>query len=599
MATPVAIQHNIFPARVLFVYRADDADSLEVAQYYARKRQLEATQLLGVQTRYQNEIDYDYYLNHIETPILQYITERQTLDHVSGHFNVVPWCIILGYNIPHIINYHGEMIAVASRLHRLGHPVDLKRPNHTFDRKTWRFFDDRDNTELYITAVIDGPTKQNAINLIDRSIAVDNLADVKGTINLDPYGNKLTTEQLSYQDEILTFIEKDIARLGSLYETTTDIDDPYKDPSFLRLHDESFYWGWYEDTTSPGVFRDSRTKRAFLYNADDEGLSDIKEDTTEGGHWPAVALAVNNPGYAAVAGAVDAPDENSYLYPRPFFEALHREAAIGEAFLYANKYVDWKLVLVGDPLMVVRFPLVFNEALFYTSNKEILYLTIRAIEAYLKKVDRLSRILDDIVQYGVDSNDFDTMQLFYSTVKWRDNIAAIARGKQYVGGLVKSLANYYARTHGEESFSDWLANTGQFKVTSRFQDIYQSSSSQTISDDLLFESGEWEINFNYTHSRLTLENIYFVIQVARDSNFTNVVYFISSADSVNGWWYEKEVSDFSSLPEDGFPSNYAGRRIRFVSPERYYLRETEKYFYRVFIDDSGGEQVVDTTELIA
>jgi len=597
MPAPVEISHNILPSRVLFCYRRNDADSLEVAQYYAQQRFLENNQLLALDVPNQNEISNDVYESNIATPILNYIRRTTVGSHETGHPGVAPWAIILGHHIPHVVDYYGEKLAVASRLHRLGHSIP-KHPNHTFDRKypEWRFFNDLDLSELYITAVIDGPTKQDALNLIQRSILVDNQAVIKGNMILDPYGNKLTAEQLEYQDEILTFINRDLPNFGSSYTTTIDIDDPYQDPTVKFLEEDSFYWGWYLDKVSPGMFRDASTMRSFLYNADDTGASDITTVPTEGGNWCNVAITADNPGYAATAGAVDAPGEDAYLHIRPFFEALHHGTGMGEAFLYANRYVDWKLILIGDPLLVVQFPLPYDEADYYTSNKEIIYQTIRAIEEYLNKADRLSRVLDDIVQRAVESNDFDIIDIFYSAPKWRSGIATYNVSKNYIAGLVKIFANYYALTQ-TDAISTWLVGAG-FNVTRLFGELFNEITSQTISSELFYDDDAWVIDFIYIHSKLTLEYVNFIIEVARDSRFENVVYSIASDDSKEGWWFEEEISDFSPMPVDGFPSNYSGRRTRFISPDEYYLRHTEKYFYRVFVDDSGLQTIVDSTEIV-
>ena len=582
------ISHNVLPERTIFCYRADDAESLDVAEYYASQRLLDRRQLIPLHVTSDNEIDYDTYISDIETPLLAAIERLTSINDTgvdSGHFSMpFIFCIILGYNLPHIVNYNGEKLAIASRVHRLGHDINPKYPNHSYDRKSsyWRFFDDLDNTQLYITAVIDGRTKQDAINLIQRSIKVDNQGYVSGKIVLDPYGNKLTDAQLEYQDQILTFVERDIENLGSNYTTTIDIDDPYKDPIVQFLIEDSFYWGWYTDVASPQMFRDTRTARAFLYNADDAGAADIKADVSEGGSWCNVAITANNPGYAATAGSVDAPGEDAYLNIRSFFESLQRGSCMGEAFLFSSQFTDWKLMLIGDPLMVVDFPLPFDEARFYKSNKDILYLIIRATETYLRRMDRLSKLIEDAIQYILELKDFSVMDIFFKTVEWRDNIAGIEVSKQYVGNLINSFSNYFASTHPGSAISNYLSEEN-ILVTSRFADVYSTFTSQAIDSDVLFDDGAWEIVFVYTHEGLSLENIHFAIQVATDSAFTNTVYIIESDVSTVGWEYEKEVSDFYPLPAAGLPSNYASRRVRFISPEDYYLTTGEKYFCRVFV----------------
>jgi len=601
MANPVQIAHNLIPQRILFCYRQNDADSLEIAQYYAQVRQLDSYQLCPLPVVSSRIIDWDTYYNDIEIPILNWLSQTSVRDDTghAGHF-ISPYvfCIILGYNVPNIVEYNGERIAVASRVHRLGHPIQLKRPNHTYDRKSsyWKYFDDIDNTQLYVTAVIDGPSKQFCFDLIQRGMTVSNQGRISGKIVLDPYGNKITEEQLDYQQEILDFITYDVPYFGSEYSTTIDIDDPYKDPTILYLNDDSFYWGWYTDTCSPQTFQDSRTLRAFLYNADDYGAFDIRENPPEEGKWLNRSLLASNPGYASAAGAVDIPDENAYICPRPFFKSLHRETSVGEAFLEANQFVDWKMILVGDPLITVNFPLIYTAEVNNLSNREIIYRTIRAIEDNLNRMNRLSRLLDDIIDIFLDSPTFDKMDIFYKTVEWRDSIGSFEVNKKYIESLAVALVRYQLMTT-RQTFSEWLNSQG-ILVSNLFAEVLAESTSQSVTSDLIYDDGRWEIFFIYNHTALTLENVHFVIEVARDTNFEDIVYVISSDESTDGWWYEKEECIFRSFPESGFPSNYSSRRTRFVSPERYYLRHTELYYYRIYVDDSAISFIVPLTELV-
>ena len=409
---------------------------------------------------------------------------------------------------------------------------------------------------------------------------VTNQQKITGTIILDPYGLKITDEEIEYQQQILDFISRDLSLLGSTSSTTVDIDDPYKDPTILNLIDDSFYWGWYQETASPQMFSDSRTKRVFLYNADDNGASDITDAPDEEGPWLNLSLLASNPGYASSAGAVDSPGVDGYLFPRPFFDALHKGASLGEAFLFSTQYINWKMILVGDPLITVNFPLAYSALTPCLSIKETCYQTIRAIESYLKKMARLNRIINESLQYFLDNPDFDLQNIFYSNINWKDTMADISVSEKNVDLLVKAFVDYFELSISgtlSESLDEW-----GIKVSSRFQNAIARNTSKTIDNSLVYEDGWWETTFVYNHSALTYENINFVIEVARDSLFIDIIYTISTEDSVEGWLYEKEICEFFPMPETGFPSNYSSRRVRFISPEEYYLTSTEKYFYRVY-----------------
>lgn len=592
-AAPLSIKHNITPERTVICYVDGDSDSLSVAQYYKQQRDLPANNLIPLPcVSGQNIIPYEQFRDQIEIPLLEEIKNRDI------------WAIILGYNVPHIFTYNGENYSISSFLHTLGKKNDdpyvppsdqIKRKNHTFDRKTFKFFDEIDLTELYITSVIDGPTKKDAINLIKSSIFVDNQNFVGGQISLDPYGLKSTENQLNYQQEILDFIQYDISYLGSEYTSTYDIDDPYQDPIIHYLQDDSFYWGWKEEIASITMFKDSRTPRAFLYNADDDGASNIKLNPLESGKWLNIGLQKSNPGYASSAGMVSIPDnEECYLQPRPFFETLHQGAGLGEAFLSSTKYVNYKLILVGDPLMCVDFPLGPTDVKYPV--REIIYLITRSIEDYLSRIYRLYITMTYIVNLFLYYPDFLKNDIFYANKDWMDSIGNYDVTKNYISSLMVALIRYQNIATGT-LFNEWLISENVL-VSKKFRNIFNSLSSQTINESQTYDDGYWEIDFIYTHSKLTLEDVNFAIEIATDPNFNDVIYLISSLDSKNGWLYEKEIGIFNAMPNDGFPSNYSGRRTRFQSPNNYYLPIGGKYYYKIYIDDSSAETVITSTEKI-
>jgi len=588
----VEILHNVTPDKVLFCYRQNDTDSLEVAQYYAKIRYLESYQLCPLPVDNVEEIDYKTYLSCIERPILQWLEKASTGDS-RGHIQIpFTFCIILGYNIPRVLNYYGEKIALASRIHRLGHSVEIKRPNHVFDRKTWKYFDDEDNSQLYISSVIDGNTKEDAIRLINRGYTINGQIKAGGKILLDPYGNKQTESQIDYQQELLDFIQYDIESFGSEWTSTVDSEDPYKDPTIAYLQNDSFCWGWYQDICSPQMFKDTNSSRIFCYNADN-GPFDTKTTLGESGLWANVSISVNNPGYAATAGPVDTlTNEDEYLYPRPFFYSLHRETGIGEAFLNSTKYVDWKMYLVGDPLSVIRFPLEYSET--YDNNlicREIVYRSIRTIEDYINKGDRLYYLVNYCINNFLNSPSFDKQYLFYENKKWRDRIE---EAEQYISKLLVALRQYHFSVTGEQ-FDSWLLSEN-IQVSESFAEIFKKYTSSNISS--FRDNDIWELDFIYTHRDLTLENVFFVIELSNDSTFSDIVKTIRLSDSTDGWYYEKEPYRFMPIETVGFASNYSGRRIRYVSTSENELNHNDLYYYRIMIDDSSYRTVSSGQKVI-
>jgi len=612
---PSSVFHNIQPEQVLFCYREGDAESLDVAEYYQKARGIPEFNLCPLpcddHTKILSEVEFE---TQIQNPILMHTSVGYRLGLLSPYLassNVADiWVIILGYNIPHIYmadtrdEYSsGQYIAVASRLHRLGKfdgvtdEYDeygqefyiLKRPNHTYNRITYKFFNALDNEELYITAVIDGPTPEAAKKIIDRSVAVNNDVYVTGNISLDPYGNQITQKQIDYEQEILDFKNLDTPYFGLSVESTVDTNDPYREAQIHQLENESFYWGWFTPRTSKDLFTDQSEKRVFGYNADDDAAAKIYTIPEESDRWCNLFINIE-PGYTSCAGTVDAPGEDAYLRPRPFFHSLHQGAGLGEAYLASCRFVNWKLFLIGDPLMVVKFPLdiVFpglpnNETIRRIKNK---------LEAALFWLNVQSELTKNMTDRIVDSEDITEEVYLLHEIAALKTAKNIKSQKKLLANSAEVLLRHIVKTENVD-LSGWLERQEE-RTTQLLAELSKEVGNSTVNSSLIYPSGSWNIEFNYTHERLTLEDIHFILEVSQDIDFNTILFSISTFDSVDGWSYEKEQYTFFQLPVTGFPSNYGHngvRRIKFLSPARYFLDNTIGHFVRFKAFDSNGNQI--------
>lgn len=417
---------------------------------------------------------------------------------------------------------------------------------------------------------------------------VDNQPYITGTISLDPYGKKITSDQLNYQQEILDFIELDASQFGLDIISTQDIEDPYKDPVITYLKNHPFYWGWFIDRVSPQVFKKGTTKKVFLYNADYDGGSDITDPNSE--TWVNTSLLTGE--YASTAGATSNPGETAFIYPRPFFECLFRGGGIGEAFLFANKYVNWKMFLVGDPLMVVEFPRQFTEK--GVPNKEVIRQIIQDIDNSIKQYDIIITKNDDLMMQFMLDPTFDTMEMYFGFSEWRTRVANVDARNDSLGPAVISITDYIRATENQ-TINQWLFENN-VKVSQSFSEVALSSINTTINENNIYEVGYWQVESTVIHNELTLENINYTLQISNNKDFTDIVYEINSNDNLN-WFYEKEQYSYTSLPPEGFPSNYSGRRILYVG-NNYPLQENRNYHVRLFSDDSGPSFTSETQEIV-
>jgi len=600
--------HNITPDRVAFVYNTNQSGSLEVAQYYRDQREIPDENLIGLaittptipangldcETVVLNETDYLYQIENPLTTALENLGADFATDGTSPI-----WVIILGYGIPLAFDDGGETVAIASRLHRLGHTVSNKRANHTFDRRgNFQFFNDNDATELFVTAVLDGPSVSAVKKMIDRSIDVDNQTFITGDLFVDPYGLKVTANDLQYQQELLDFIVDESENLGIDVQTTVDVNDPYGEPTVSFFRHDAFYWGWYNPSYSRQLFLQQNERRVFLYNADDRAACNVHFvtngspfDGNGSDHWCNLAINVD-PGYAACAGSVDDPGSDAFLRPTPFFRALHQGATVGEAFLFASQFVSWKTVLIGDPLMVVNFPVDVpsDQSLTFQQlpNTEVIKREKKQIEISLGWGNRQARLLEDIVSRVVQSEDFDeALNLLQPNNVWSKLKQQSAQTDIFLPvGL--QWATYIQRTTNL-SVDQWLTNNLE-QISSRLRSVLQQSGVAAIPDELVLPEGYWEFTFDFVHELLTLEDVHFELEVALDENFdsSSIVLDLSTLTSTTGWSYEGQPFVFVQLPDSGFPSNFSGRRVRFISQPAHYLRKTEIYYVQWTAVNSSG-----------
>lgn len=600
--------HQITPERVAFVYNTNDPDSLEVAQYYRDARQIPNANLIGLAITVPTQgatgitcetvtLDEADYLYQIENPLLAAL---ETLGADFGTDGTSPiWVIILGYGIPLSYNDGGETIAIASRLHRLNKSVSHKFPNHTYDRRgEFKFFDGTDATELFITAVLDGPTKEAVMKLIDRSMDVTRQTFVTGDIIIDPYGRQLTAADLQYQTDILDFIDEEVPDLGLDSQLTVDIDDPYQEPTVAFFSHDSFYWGWFNPTYAQQLFRSQNERRVFLYNADDRSACNIHYysssspfDVNGSDFWCNIAINIE-PGYATCAGSVDDPDSDAFLRPIPFFQALHQGATVGEAFLFASQFVSWKTVLIGDPLMTVNFPVDIpsdqDTTFQLLPNNEAILREKEFIEESLGWGARQTRLLSEIRDTVVASQEFiEELNLLHPINRWFNQ--KNTKSQTDLQFLLVSRWLRYIQGTTNLSVNQWL-DVNSHKVTRRLQEVTQETGVPAIPDSNVYDSGYWEFTFTFVHQVLTLENVFFELEVARNESFDSgsILVDVSSSTNVIGWKYEGQPFLFIQMPESGFPSNFSGRRVRFSSPQANFLRSTEVYYIRWTAVDSTG-----------
>lgn len=601
------VLHNITGDRVIFCYRAGDGESLEVAEHYCNNRDVPSSHMVPLPCTTDLYVSEQQYIDEIETPILNKLNELGEDLSSSGQREI--WVIILGFNVP-IAFYSGfeseyvdpyndsNLIAIASRLHRIGRNREDQFPNPTYDRRQFKFFDSDDSDSVYITSVINAPTKELAKKLIDRALIVDNMSFVTGKIMLDPYGKRSTEAQINYENDILDFINNGFANLGLDSEQTSRTFNG-TDPFISKMQDDAFYFGWFTPRYSKSLFANQNVKRVFLYNADSDSAANILEPLSNSSD-PWCNLAINvEPGYASCAGAISDPEERCYLRPRPFFNALHHGACLGEAFLFSSPVVDWKIILIGDPLMVVNFPneIPAEEDLRNTEipNHECIRLIKESLEETIAYGRRQSRLLSTVFNNVLNSTEVsEAVNLLHPIKEW-SSLKNDSNHNSLLNRAVTDFLHYIAKTENM-TFEQWLSSRNE-KTTIYFNEVLGTTGQGVVDSEYLYETGTWRYDFKYNHVRNVLENVHFRLQVSLTSNFNDVLIDEDSSVYIDGWKREIEPYTFVSMISSGLPSNFSGRRIRFESTSiADVLTPTEEYFIRWRPLDRHGIAIADWTE---
>ncbi len=602
------IQHNITPDKVVFCYRENDSDSLSVAEYYKDKRGLPSRNLIPLPCSSDHTLTLEEFNSQIYNPLVSEIAE---FNDEYGSKSV--WVIILGYNIPNaFIDAEGETIAVASRIHRLG-LSGIKTVNKKYDQAVFYFFDDTDASELYITSVLDGKDVDTVKRMIDRGIYIDAQLNMSGFIYIDPHGNKSTQDQLSYQNDLTEFYDDDVDLLGFDVEKVND--SMFYDSLVNKLENDVFYWGWFIPRYSADLIIDDNSKRAFLYNADNDSAADIRQDFSEYGSDPWCNLAINLPyGYASTAGSIDTPGETAYLRPRPFFRALQHGASVGEAFLHSCPVVNWKIFLIGDPLMCVNFPysppldpnapvlgentgndspgVIMTNDTVTTDNNQTLSFIKYKLESSLSYGLKQSAILLDVYTYVIDSTDMDeTYEMVLPMKSWSLNKNEESQRRLFAPAA-KAFSSFIRSSTGL-TVDGWLEDIGEL-ISPSLADLISKSTSQVITS--IAPEGYWTFTFTYTFEYNVNVPAYFVLELS-DDNFATYI----TIDKENaGWKYEYRPNVFIDM-DSGFDPKYSGRRVRFVSQEEDYLEPLDTYRIRwkaLDTDDNVITDYVDAGEII-
>jgi uncharacterized protein (TIGR03790 family) len=603
--------HNITPEKVLFCHREGDPDSLDLAMYYKYYRGVPLENNIALPCSLDQTITEAEYIYQIRDPIIAALDELEVGS--DGHFRKDIWVIILGYHIPNFYtDAYGQRIPIASRVQRIREPYTGKVLNHTYNKQIFEYFTDEDIDNFFITAVMDGPSVSAVKAMMNSAIVAQNSDVITGKVYLDPYGQRLLPDHLAYRDELYNFQYDYLPYLGLDYEVTAE---SAFDPTFRSFLGDAFYWGWFTPYCPRSIFSTVATNRIFMYNADSQAAANIRSvGATESIAWCNVSQQIL-PAYAASAGATEDPGIDAYLRPEPFFRALHLGATLGEAFMSSSKYLDWKIILIGDPLLSVTFPLQAPPDPYGPASSPPSGNVPGVVEGDLLESSQVSQSIKDRIEDSmayrsraaaiavsavnrvVDSEDENENALLLNPlVQWREELL-----RQEADIYSRSISKWFTYTaqSNRSTINGWFDTNCQ-KTTQAFADSLLEYTNSTIQTEYVYsEDGFWSVTFYYIHPIRTAEKVHFELQIL-DYLTSEVVFQTSTLSNSTGWEYESRTNKFTAMT-DGFFSSHSGRRARYSAPEENYLSPLEIYRvrWRPMHDDATPiSGFVDMTDLL-
>jgi len=578
------------------VYRLNDADSFEFAQYYAQSHGMTISggdasgtsvdgrawqiygQTIGIECFKSGDPDDEIIYegpNDFEVRVTNII--KSALSRIT----YTVWGIVLGLNIPGGFIDGADIISSTARISRINFAYSKKLDNPLFNRHEFKRFDAADAALALIVSRIDAPNLLVAKTYVDNAANALSLNNVNGKFYFDPYAGISTDEGLRYTDDLIEFSERTLPLLNMTEWSTTFIDE-YTDVIIPFVSGDSCVWSWILDRGTSGFFQPTDTLRAFFYNADYDGGETIRSLTDR--RWPFLAL---NAGYVATASSMSNPTPSGFLQPTPFFQALMRNATIGEAYMFSLPYLDWTVTLFGDPLVWVAFPAVEtvdNGVITEDQAWDMMAQDLSRSAAYLYKSS------DDaaaIVQSIIDSQDMSMeINMLRPASAINDAISPTNIGMS-IYPLAQSLLGYPAIRYREYGLS----------ISSPNINVYLGDKSLTVSRQLtdLFYQGYvlniykrsigswiWEFQLQQPDSNHGFSRYHFELTISDTSTFTTNLFVIQSWVDYRGWTYEKEPGFFVPLPLDGVGSNLAGRRIRYAAvTSQYLLTRNHVYYFKI------------------
>ncbi|HXS68395.1 MAG TPA: TIGR03790 family protein [Candidatus Polarisedimenticolia bacterium] len=361
---------------VIVIYNKRMPESKDVAQYYAAKRHVPASQIFGFNLTTNEDISREDFRDDLQKPLAKDL-ESKKLWHIgseiypgtNGQPGKVVWRVkqskiryaVLCYGVPLRIaedpNLKEKVPEMRPELRRNDAAVDSElatlpwieehlpvtgleiNSSYTTTNKAWL---NPTNGILMVTR-LDGPNASIARGLVDKAMEAETNG-LCGRAYFDWRGVP-TNSPLIVGDEWIMASSK-ISQYYGGYETLNDTN-PATFPADFPMNQTAIYCGWYDENAS-GPFAQDDVEfmpGAFAYHLHSFSAATLRSTTR---NWVGPLLAK---GAAATMGCVDEP----FIGGTPDVSVFLGRWIVygftfGEAAYAAQHTLSWQTTVVGDPL---------------------------------------------------------------------------------------------------------------------------------------------------------------------------------------------------------------------------------------------------------
>ncbi len=396
---------------VVVVYNANLKESKELADYYAKRREIPANQVFGFDLPSNETMTRKEFQDRLQQPLLKKLekagllafrpdvkpTGKKNSTEIVRPVEAAVRYAALCYGVPLRILADPKLeedgaasmrpelrrneAAVDSELALLPlrhSPIPLFGPllNKTFGATNASTLNPTNG--ILMVARLDGPSVEIARGLIDKAIQAET-EGLWGRAYFDARG--LTNGSSKVGDDWIKGAAEITRRLG--FECVVD-DRDERFPVSFPMSQIAFYAGWYEyDGQVSGPFTRPQVEfmpGAFAYHLHSFSAQTIRSATQ---NWVGPLL---DKGATATMGCVYEP----YLEFTPnlaifFHRLIHLGFSFGEASYACQPYLSWQTTVVGDPLYrpFAKKPLTQHENLLQRKSKLIEWSHLKVVNINL------------------------------------------------------------------------------------------------------------------------------------------------------------------------------------------------------------------------